>query len=344
MKSLAAFIIYPGALLSFFGCQTGHREFDEQMGQNLRNPDRSVVAFYRQFEPNEKAFTFLLPEGWTIAGGITRVADNIRKNSAQPEELQLYMKLSSPDTKAGFGWLPDRKFFDRCHYSGENHQTNQTPPGSMYNGMPVMSKTSPVDFVRLIAIPFAHPHARQVNITSVQTISGPSLHSSANRPVLLPDTEPTSESAVVTFEYLENNIRFTEKMVCVIEDHGIRESGIWGNKETFFMRAEKDLFTSMTPLFVTINQSIKPGNQTEERAGVGNIVQGNVIYLSLTELADYINPFTGETEYGCSEWKYRWINCQGDMVCSNDPSYDPERDASLRLKGFKRSEPGKHSK
>ncbi len=128
------------------------------------------VVFHRSSEPNEKAFTFLLPEGWSISGGITRVDPNTSGGSGNSIEAKLYMKLTAPDNKAGMGWLPDTRFFDMRRFPGQNLAAPMFPDGSNYNGMMVMRMPAPEDFIRRIAVPFAHPHAQNLHITHVQQL------------------------------------------------------------------------------------------------------------------------------------------------------------------------------
>jgi hypothetical protein len=156
-------------------------------------------------------------------------------------------------------------------------------------------------------------------------------------------------------------------MVCVIEDFGRLGAGLWGNKETWYVRAEKDKFKSVAPMFATIGHSVKVNPEwitreirsqqtnsqvaletqryvanidkeiTEHRART-NAGINNDMYLNLTGQEDYANPFTGETERGTNEWNYRWENDLGDVIYSDSQSYSPNSDVNIQFKGFKRSE------
>jgi hypothetical protein len=175
------------------------------------------------------------------------------------------------------------------------------------------------------------------------------------------------DATITTIEYLENNVQYLEKMVCVIEDYGQIGAGMWGNKETWYVRAEKDKFNSVVPIFATIGQSVKFNLEwisreirsqhansqvaletqryianidkeiTEHRART-NAEINNDMYLNLTGQEDYTNPFTGETERGTNEWNYRWENEQGDVIYSENQGYNPNSDVNINVKGFKRSE------
>ena len=351
-------------LLILGGCSGGS---SSETSGNETQSGKQAIVFHRQNEPNENAFSFLLPQNWTVSGGITRVDPTRGGGSGNAIEAKLYLKLSSPDNKASIAWLPDTRFFDMRRYPGANLAASMFPDGSNYNGMTVMRILNPADFVKLVAIPFAHPHAQSVQITGVQEL--PELAEEYRRmsAILISGYQFNYKAAIVTLEYAENNIQYLEKMVCVIEDYGQLGAGLWGNKETWYIRAEKDKFNSVAPLFATIGHSVKLNPEwiareirsqqtnsqlaletqryvanidkeiTEHRARTNSEIN-NDMYLNLTGQEDYTNPFTGETERGTNEWNYRWENGQGDVIYTDNQNYSPNEDVNVTVKGFKRSE------
>ena len=351
-------------LLILGGCSEGSSS--ETSGNEIQS-GKQAILFHRQNEPNENAFSFLLPQNWTVSGGITRVDPNSGGGAANAIEAKLYLKLSSPDNKASIAWLPDTRFFDMRRYPGANMAASMFPDGSNYNGMTVLQMLSPGDFVKRVAFPFAHPHAQSLQITGVQQL--PELAEEYRRmsSAMVPGYQFNYVAAIVTLEYAENSIQYLEKMVCVIEDYGRLGTGLWGNKETWYVRAEKGKFESMAPIFSTIGQSVKINPEwirheirsqqinsqiaiqtqrdveridkeiTEHRARTNSEIN-NDMYLNLTGQEDYTNPFTGETERGTNEWNYRWENRQGDVIYSDNQNYSPNDDVNLTVKGFKRSE------
>jgi len=325
------------------------------------------AVFHRMSEPNERAFSFLLPEGWNISGGITRVDPNTSGGSGNAIEAKLYMKISSPDNKAGMGWLPDTRFFDMRRFPGQNPAAPLFTDGSNYNGMMVMRLMAPADFIKEIAVPFAHPHAQNLQITAVQPLPELSVKYRQLSALMLPGYHFEYQTAIVSMEYSENGIQYSEKMVCSIEDWGQLGGGLWSNKETWYVRAQKPLFEPMAPVFATIGHSVKLNPEWMAREIRSQQVNSNIalqtqrdieridreisehrshtnseinndMYLNLTGQEDYTNPFTGETERGTSDWNYRWENEQGDVIYHNNNSYNPNDDAAVRVKGFKRSE------
>lgn len=340
--------------------------------QNKVQPQKQSLIFHRQKEPNENAFTFLLPQNWTVSGGITRVDPNAAGGSGNAIEAKLYMKITSPDNKAAMAWLPDTRFFDMRRFQGTNLAAPMFPDGSNYNGMIVLKMPAPEDFVKIVAVPFAHPHAQSVQVTAIQQL--PELAEEYRRvsTMLIPGYQFNYQAAIVTLEYTESNVRYLEKMVCVIEDFGQLGAGLWGNKETWYVRAEKAIFEEMTPVFSTIGHSVKLNPDwisreirsqqvnsnialqtqrdiskidreiTEHRSRINSEIN-NDMYLTITGQEDYTNPFTGETERGTNEWKYRWENELGDVIYSDNQNYSPNNDLNVNVKGFKKSEIRKRS-
>lgn len=328
---------------------------------------KSALVFHRISEPNEGAFSFLLPRGWNISGGITRVDPNAAGGSGNAIEAKLYMKLASSDNKAGMGWLPDTRFFDMRRYPGQNPAASMFPDGSNYNGMTVMRLMSPEAFVKSVAVPFAHPHAENLRITGVQPLPDLAHEYRKLSALVMGGYHFEYQVAIITMEYSEGGISYLEKMVCAIEDWGQLGGGLWSNKETWYVRAGKEKFEEMAPVFATIGHSVKlnPGwisreirsqqvnsnialqtqrdieridREITEHRTITNSEINNDMYLNLTGQEDYTNPFTGETERGTNEWNYRWENEQGDVIYTDNQNYHPNDDVDISVKGFKRSE------
>lgn len=360
-------------LLSLLGCASGNKENqDNPTGKTEGSQSKPAMVFHKMSEPNEKAFSFLVPAEWKISGGITRVDPNINGGAANSIEAKLYMKVSSPDEKAGICWLPDTRFFDMQRCPTRHLIENMFPAGSNYNGMLVLPISPPDRFVQQVAFPFAHPHAQQVKIVQVQSLPELARQYRDLSVKMLSGHAFNYDAAIVTLEYSENNIQYLEKMVCVIEEYGQMGAGMWGNKETWYVRAEKGNFESMSPIFATIGQSVRVNSEwlgreirsqqmnsqialktqqdiakiekeiCDHRANTNSEIN-NDMYLNLTAQEDYTNPFTGETERGTNEWNYRWENEQGDVIYSDNQSYSPNNDVNIQVKGFKRSEIRKRS-
>jgi hypothetical protein len=366
MKSMTATSVF-FISLSLSACNSRVKPDSREGTNSATGKEGTLIVFHRSSEPNERAFTFLIPEGWSISGGITRVDPNTSGGSGNAIEAKLYMKLTSPDNKAGMGWLPDTRFFDMRRFPGQNLAAPLFPDGSNYNGMMVMRLMPPADFIMEIAVPFAHPHAQNLRITAVQQLSELSEEYRKMSALVLGGYHFEYQTAIATMEYTENGIQYLEKMVCAIEDWGQMGGGLWSNKETWYVRAEKTLFEGFAPVFATIGYSVKLNPEWISREIRSQQVNSNIalqtqrdieridreitehrsrtnseinhdMYLNLTGQEDYTNPFTGETERGTNEWNYRWENEQGDVIYHNNSNYNPNDDVNITVKGFKRSE------
>lgn len=60
-------------------------------------------------------------------------------------------------------------------------------------------------------------------------------------------------------------------------------------------------------------------------------------YLTLTSQELYVNPRTKEVELGSNEWKHRWVGPAGEVIYTDDGSWNPNLDPSLKRSGFERS-------
>jgi hypothetical protein len=355
-------------LFPLLGCASGGNE--NQHNSSLQKGDLQPIpamVFHKMNEPNENAFSLLVPAGWQITGGITRVDPTANGGPANSIEAKLYMKVSSADEKAGICWLPDTRFYDMQRCPTRNLIGNMFPTGSNYNGMLVMPILSPEQFALKIAVPFAHPHAQNLKITETKPLQDLAAKYRQLSAQMIPGYAFNYAAAIVTILYNENGISYLEKMVCVIEDYGQLGAGMWGNKETWYVRAEAGKFETMSPVFATIGQSVRinptwlgreiRSQQTnsqialktqqdiatiekeicEHRARTNSEIN-NDMYLNLTGQEDYKNPFTGETERGTNEWNYRWENERGDVIYSDNQGYDPNDDVDITVKGYRRSE------
>ena len=64
----------------------------------------------------------------------------------------------------------------------------------------------------------------------------------------------------------------------------------------------------------------------------------NDAYLTLTNQEEYLNPYTGETDTGSSQWQYRWVTSSGDEFYSDLEDTDPNLTEMLRRSDWKRTE------
>ena len=229
-----------------YGCGYDFNNTGKKISE-IVHPTVDDLYFHRIDEPNEKAFSFLAPGGWELSGGIIRV-NNLNQWDSYTE-AKLYMKLSSPDSKSVFCWLPDNRYYD-TNYNNHSRMEN------INSGLTPMSFLSPGNYIVKIAFPFAHPHARSTTLVEVETIND--IASLYNEPVdqIQHEINSSHSGAIVTMRYCENDTLFIEKFFCVIEDRRKSNSREWGNKETWYFRTALKDYETMEPVFATIGESV----------------------------------------------------------------------------------------
>ena len=60
-------------------------------------------------------------------------------------------------------------------------------------------------------------------------------------------------------------------------------------------------------------------------------------WLFISGQEEYKNPFTGKTELGTSDYRYRWVNNQGDILYTDENSFDPNKYEEYKTREWKRS-------
>ncbi len=325
----------------------------------------AVFHFLRVAEPNEHAFTLLVPEGWHIAGGIYRVNPVVRGGAGQ----SIAAKLDFAVKKDRYGlvmlrWLPDMLYFDMSRSPAG--QMSLFPPGSNYNGMTVYPIMPAEQFIRQIAFPYAHSTATRIKVVTQKKLPKLAQQFLQLARVVQPMIDFSYDAAMVVFQYAENGRQFEERMLAVIENWGQAGAGMWGNKETFFVRAPLGQLKKWEPILqeirlsVVINQQWLQGEIRSQikRAGIMNRALQQMqqidrqitahrqkvnaeinhdFYLTITEQEEYINPFTKQVETGSNQWRYRWVNNQGEVIYTNKADYDPNTAIHLNGRGFKLS-------
>ena len=327
----------------------------------------NTVVFQRAPEPREGAFTFLLPKGWTVEGGIMRV-DPLAQGGAGNSiaaKLDMATKKDTQGTVMSRA-LPDTLFMDMT--ASPAGQMGLFPRGSNYNGMLVMPHMSALDFLTQVAFSYAHPQVSGAQVTEqrpLPEVAGKFLQ--RTRSMLGQYAATFSyDAALITVIYTENGVRYKEKLVGVVEDFGQLGAGLWGNKETGLIRAPVDEFERWEPIFSVMRRSVivnpewvrgelrgqlqrsqilintqqeiqRIDREIVEHRQKTNDEINNDMFLTLTDQEEYVNPYTNEVEVGSNQWERRWQNEQGDVIYTDDANYDPNVDPNLNLSGFKQS-------
>jgi hypothetical protein len=324
---------------------------------------KDAVILNRIEEPKEKALTLLVPRGWILEGGALRLLDPNIAGANNMVECKFDMAVRK-DVQGSvmIRWLPDMLCIDQSKAWGN-------PEGAVFNNTLVRRKRDPASFIVQVAIPYAHPNARNIKIKNSKQV--PSLafrYTNMIDPSVKMVTNMSYQALIMEYTYEEAGNNYLERMVTVIEDYGINGGGLWKNRETMFIRTPLNEMAKWEPLLQVIQNSgiwninwIKGEvNGQRQRSGLiaatqkelqdmDNAINENRrntnseinkdMYLTLTGQNEYKNPFNGRIETDTDNWKNRWINSLGDIIYSNDSSYDPNRDPDLKITGFKRSSP-----
>lgn len=331
-----------------------------------RKPLRMMLR--RTWEPNERAFTFLMPEGWQFAGGVFNVNPlqmNGPGNTLAPK-CDLVVKKDERGTVM-FRWAPVWYYADLT-YSPTG--SSFFSPGSYYRGMQVKPVISAKEYL-LELFRTARPQAAEVNILTADPLrevveACGQANASMNQQIQQMGLRPTTyDACALLVEYTEAGLRFREVLTTVLVD--ARGSAFsWNNVHTTHLRAPAAEFESWKPVLDTIRLSDKmnPEWQAAVRRAVADRTQidratQNHVNRTLNEILDhrrkthaemryenwlfitgqneFRNPFTGETEVDTDYWRYRWQDNQGDLLYTDENSLDPNELEPYKTREWKRT-------
>ena len=333
-------------------------QIQTQTQAQAQMPDKIILK--KIHEPVENAFTILKPDGWLMEGGIVRWDPIASGGAANAIEAKIDFSLQRDKSgSVRIHWLPDIYFADLTG----SPVAGMFSEGSFYNGMPVMRKLTARTFLQNHLVTFLHPGA---SIQSIDLRVLPEIEK------LFYDLDPVKQmgsiysAAVFDYTYNESGIRFRERAFCVIQDMGPYTAGMWKNRNTVVVRAPESTFGSWEALFLEIGESVvlnadwiagelqgqkQRGNTmirtVQDIARIGEEIQkghaettakiNHQAYLHLTNQEDYINPHTQKVERGSNQWDHRWVDDLGNIIYTNDQSYNPNLDLELQMDGFQRS-------
>lgn len=325
----------------------------------------NTIVLLRAPEPREHAFTILIPKGWQTAGGIFRIDPTAQGGPSQSIAAKLdFAVMNDQQGTIMARWLPDMLYFDaRMSPAG---QMGLFPPGSNYSGMTVFPKMTATEFIQQLVFPYAHPQATDLAIIEQRNLPDLAQKIQQRVQMAIPGMTFQYSVALMGVTYWESGIQYEEKLFAIVEDWGQLGAGMWGNKETFLMRAPIGELSKTEPLFSLIRDSVIINRQwlsgelrgqmqriqtiQQVQKSIQQIEQDivehrrktnaeihNDMFLTLTDQEEYVNPFTNEVETGSNQWQHRWVNPSGEVIYSNDESYDPRVDADLNRSDFQRT-------
>ena len=326
--------------------------------------DFSTLSFQRVAEPKEGAFTLLVPHGWIVEGGILRINPMMMGGPAQSVEAKCDLTVKK-DTEGTvmIRWIPELTYFDsRTMGFGLG---GMFPPGSNYNGMPVLPLMPAVNFLWEASFPNLHPYATDIKIIESRQL--PAIAQRYQQGAMTMGLMLGYDAGVVEYKYDEHGITYKEIAFTVIEDMSpIGATGMWKNKDTIIMRAPLRQFAKWQKVLSVIHRSGILNPQWVAMEVRGQIQRGNMVVNSMHEMQkiereitehrqktnweinndmfltlmgqeEYKNPYTGDIERDTDQWKYRWVSPGGDILYTDRPDYDPNIDPDLMVSGFKRS-------
>jgi hypothetical protein len=228
---------------------------------SIPNPDQ--VAFDRVPEPNQNAFTVLVPRGWKIRGGIFDVNPlqvNGPGNSMSPKCD--FAVMSDDQGSMMMRWLPTWNYADPTYSPSGGAQF---PPGQWYEGMPVRLMVSARQFLWEM-LQAERPRATGMTINAEEPVKevtaafykqAEPLNQSLRQAGLAPWD---FESWDMRVEYTEDGQIYWEEVIVTVCDYR-RGGNMWTNDYTFMLRAPAPLYPTWGRVLEQIRQSLENNPQ-----------------------------------------------------------------------------------
>lgn len=348
MKKIIGLLVLAGLLMTF----------------HLQSQPTGIIILEKIYEPVQKAFTILKPQGWLTEGGVVLWDPIAMGGPANCIESKIDFALKKDELgTVKIHWLPDIYFDDtRGSLAASNF-----PPGSNYNGMPVLYKMDASTFLKNHVFPYLHPNLQALTADSREL---PEVEKLCYETDIIKELGSKYSAAVADFTYIEKGIRYKEVAFCIIQDMGPYTAGMWKNRSTVVARAPLESFDQWESLFHEIGQSVVLNFQWVHNELIGQMNRGSTMiktmqdvarldqeiqkehartnaeineqaYLNLTDQEDYLNPYTQQVERGSNQWNHRWVDNLGNVIYTDNEEYNPNLDLDLQMDGFKKSSPKK---
>ncbi|MDD2466451.1 MAG: hypothetical protein PHI97_20835 [Desulfobulbus sp.] len=318
-----------------------------------------LLRFHRYLDRTEAAFLLLVPEGWTTEGGIFRVDPMAAGGAGQSIEAKIDFTLRrDPLGQVMIRFIPHTNYIVPGAYGY----------GTVINGMPVLPMPTPANF---LTSNFGRLRPTATNVRVLETHSRPDivqavLQGPKARSLQANGAQYYADAGMVTVSYQENGTAFKEMLFTAIEGFSIMDVAMWSNCLTIVARApaaEAEIWIpavkvvlnsfALNPRWAEAEargQRYRSGVAADTMAAIAEIDRAIAAnrtqtqqsiqhenYLNLTNQEEYLNPFTGTTELGSNEWKYRWENNAGEIIYTDNGTWDPNIDPQANLQGFQRS-------
>jgi len=315
---------------------------------------RPTLMMQRTWEPNEKAFNFLVPKEWNFKGGMFNVnplTQNGPGNSMAPKCDLVVQKDDRGTVMIRFA--PAWNYADLT-YSPTGFSLFR--PGQYYQGMLVKVLPTPKQFLTEM-FQSSRPQATQVTVIAedpmrevVEAVYR--ANQQVNQQLQQTGIKPNRyEGLAMLMEYTEGGQRFREVLRTVITD-ARAGAFMWTNEHTVQFRAPMNEFEAWKPALDVIHNSIELNPKwieavtraMDQRAKMAldtqryiNKVASEIVenrrrthaeiryenYLFITGQDEYINPFTKKVELDTSAYRHRWMNNHGDILYTDENVYNP---------------------
>lgn len=222
--------------------------------------EQSSIAYQRQLEPREKAFSFLAPHGWLVEGGVVRA--DLMHQIVSMQTIACKIDLTVKRDPAGtvmFRWAPTYVYVDTRHSPAA--QMGFFPPGSNYMGAIVFPCVPATQFILQFMFPWAHPNVSQPRVVEQKNLPELARKVQERQARLGVQMMGVSyDAGLVTYLYSEGGVPYKEKALTVIENMGQMAAGLWSNTDTIYSRAPADEYENWEPVFALIqgSQQVSP--------------------------------------------------------------------------------------
>ncbi len=234
----------------------------QEQAKDSSEAGSATARFQRQWEPKERAYSFLVPAGWTVEGGIFHV--NPMEVGGSTNSIDGKCDMAVKKDAAGtvtFRWLPTWNYCDMSQSAQFSMTASLFPVGSRYQGMEVRPMPDCASFLQGL-FGALHPTASDVNI--VETKSMPELsevyrkiNKGVDEQLQMLGFGPTRyDAGGIIVEYTEGGTRFREGLITCLMD--LRTAGaMWSNQHTQMMRSPAAETKQWKPVLDIICQSVR---------------------------------------------------------------------------------------
>lgn len=333
-------------------------------GCSAGDKDGSGLSFTRVQEPNEAAFSILIPQGWGYEGGLYRV-----------DPLQAGGPLNSMEAKCDLIFKSDREGTVSFHilpdvvYGHANIGGGFFPVGSNYQGARIRPYEDALTHLRNL-FAYLHPQAAAVQTLKISRLPGEieamdrglSYTNRLLAQIGMPHMAYRSDAAGGVFEYEEGGKRYREVLLAGIVN--MPAAMTWKNTRCLAFRVPVEAFDRWRPVMDVMRNSIRfnpkwilsESKGQQERARIiedvfkeirridQEIVAKTTVnreeimndnYLVLTGQEEYVNPHTNEVVVDTDAFKYRWETAGGDVYYTDKEEEDPN--IFLKRNDYKRT-------